>query len=66
MELLNIVLARSLVIKYNLCTSNKEDLYINAYNAYLPVFWSWHITYRPVYWYLIEPKEYVIISDHTS
>jgi hypothetical protein len=41
-KLLNPVLARYLVIKYNLCTSTKRDLYISAYNAYHPISWSWY------------------------
>ena len=36
MELLNSVLAWSLVSEYNLWTSTKRDLYINVYNAYQP------------------------------
>jgi hypothetical protein len=46
--LINDELARSLVIKYNLYTSTKQDIYINAYIAYRPVSWSWYNTYRPV------------------
>jgi len=42
MEFLNNALARSSVIKYNLCTITKRDLYINAYNAYQSVSWYKH------------------------
>jgi hypothetical protein len=64
MELLKSVLARSLVIKYNLCTNTKRDLYINAYNVRVPSHILILIHHVPSRILVLAPSAYVIVSDH--